>query len=126
MLDVCIITDSQVRGGHRSTATRLVAKLVEIDANVNPVLVKEYQLYEFEEKKKALVAQLSLIEALDVKILSLSKDDKEYETLNNAIQDVNDEYNSAIHSVIAPTHSRASNLAKFDLPEFSGDILLWL
>ena len=141
------MTDSQVRGGHRSTATRLVAKLVEIDANVNPVLAKEHQLYEFEEKKKALVAQLSLIEALDVKILSLSKDDKEYETLNNAIQDVNDVYNSAIHSfgfkiqqlrvevkpkvvpivpVIAPTHSRASNLAKFDLPEFSGDILLWL
>ena len=92
------MTDSQVRGGHRSTATRLVAKLVEIDANVNPVLAKEHQLYEFEEKKKALVAQLSLIEALDVKILSLSKDDKEYETLNNAIQDVNDVYNSAIHS----------------------------
>ena len=80
-------------------------------------------------------------------VFTLSKDDKEYETLNNAIQDVNDVYNSAIHSfgfkiqqlrvevkpkvvpivpVIAPTHSRASNLAKFDLPEFSGDILLWL
>ena len=144
------MTDSQVRGGHRSSATRLVARLEAFVANVNPVLSKEQQLFELEEGKKALVAKLDVIESYDLKILALSKDDKEYETLNEAIEDVNQVYTNTIHSVgfkiqqlrievkpkiiplvppippIPPTHSRASNLAKFDLPEFNGDILLWL
>lgn len=141
------MTDSQVRGGHRSAAKRLVSRLAVFAANVNPVLSKEQQLFELEEGKKALVAKLDIIETYDAKMLALAQDDKEYQILSDAIEDVNQVYTDAIHSVgfkiqqlyaevkpkIAPivpstpsTHSRASNLAKFDLPEFHGDILLWL
>ena len=101
-----------------SAAKRLVAKLAEIDANVNPVLAKEHQLFELEEKKKALVGLVALIEALDARILSLSKDDKEYETLYNAIQDVNDVYINAILDSAIALGSQAKNRSYCSISPF--------
>ena len=136
------------RAGSRGAITRLLTKIQGITKSSD--MQRELKYFELGKKLEDLNTKLNLLKALDAEIPEATPNEKIEEEMKNAdsvISHASDEYDSASFVAMilkkeideitmrSMPHSTgnnntsnqtgSSNLLKFDLPEFNGDILLW-
>ena len=137
------------RGNIRSAITKLITKLHDIDHNDD--ISDEEKIFELTAKLGSLQSKDAEARKYDDSILAACKTDKEIEDAGEEAAEVNEKTEDAFDHFsfklsalskkadkenasktpslipIVPTHSSVSvsNLPKFKLPDFDGDILLW-